>query len=225
MITSSIGTDYPQTGIGDGQNSKTAQDLGRDAFLKLLVAQLQHQDPLNPLDGQEFAAQLAQFSSLEQLFGVNEALAGIQKSLATNQNENILDYIGKTVKTRDNTVSIKGEAVDSGAYILENGADVNITISNAQGATVCSIDAGWQPAGEHSLDWDGRDDQGRKLSDGSYTFRIQAVDLNGSAVAADTYHTGEVSGVVYDQTIPYLMVGEKMVTPDQVVEVKKQNSY
>ena len=90
--------------------TKPKDELGRDQFLTLLVAQLQHQDPLNPLDGTDFTAQLAQFSSLEQLFAVNENLTGIQEAFSLQGNGDLLDFIGKTVKAEDNTILEIGRA-------------------------------------------------------------------------------------------------------------------
>ena len=80
-------------------NTSPKKELGREQFLTLLIAQLRNQDPLNPLESADFTAQLAQFSSLEQLFGMNETLTGIQDTLGAQETSNVLDYIGKSVKT------------------------------------------------------------------------------------------------------------------------------
>ena len=199
-------------------------NLGRDEFLTLLITQLQNQDPLNPLESADFTAQLAQFSSLEQLFGVNETLTAIQENLAAQQNGNILDYIGKSVKTNDNTVFIKEGNMESNAYTLEDGAEATIFIYDTEGVEVRRTYAGWKEAGEHDLSWDGRDNNGNLVGDGVYFFEVEAIDENGFIVPYNAYLTGEVTGVTYQNSIPYLMIGNKLVAPENIIEVMKNNS-
>lgn len=227
MYTNSLGTDYQQsavTGADSSTSVKAKKDLGKDDFLNLLVTQLKHQDPLNPMESQEFSAQLAQFSSLEQLFGVNEALQAIQKSLEASKNENILDYIGKVVKTGGNGVSVTGGIIDSSVYSLNSSADVNISVYDALGSEIRSIKVGLKAPGEHSVNWDGRDNRGNMVGDGVYSIKINATDQTGASVSADVYHTGEVTGVTHQSGIPYLMIGKKLVLPDEVIEITKQTA-
>ena len=87
--TSVVAGAAPSTNAGEAGDS-----LGRNDFLTLLVTQLQNQDPLNPMESQDFTAQMAQFSSLEQLFDVNASLANIHEAIAANEKENALDYVG-----------------------------------------------------------------------------------------------------------------------------------
>jgi len=219
--------DYQQSAVIGADSStsvKAKKDLGKDDFLNLLVTQLKHQDPLNPMESQEFSTQLAQFSSLEQLFGMNETLLAIQKSLDASGNENILDYIGKVVKTSDNTVSVTGGIIDSSVYSLNSSADVNISVYDALGSEIRSISAGLKESGEHSTGWDGRDNRGNMVGDGVYTIKINAVDQSGAAVKTDVYHTGEVTGVIHQNSIPYLMIGKKPVLPDEVIEITKMTA-
>ncbi|MBW1739603.1 MAG: flagellar hook assembly protein FlgD [Deltaproteobacteria bacterium] len=195
--------------------------LGRDQFLTLLVAQLQHQDPLNPLESTEFTAQLAQFSSLEQLFSINENLMNIQEGIRSQEYGDILGYIGKTVKTTDNTIQVSNGTMESGSYTLEDRADVAVFIYDGDGMEVRRLYPGWQDPGEHALAWDGKDNAGDKVADGTYTFEIEARNERGAIVPYSTYLTGEVTGVTYQGGIPYLMIGDQLVTPENIVEVTK----
>jgi len=211
-----------QTSGNNGlSQTKLKETLGRDDFLILLVAQLKHQDPLNPLDGTDFTAQLAQFSSLEQLFTANDRLTDISESMDLQKTGDVLDYIGKTVKTTDNTILVENGETAPGAYNLEDKADVTVFILNADGLEVRRIYEGWQNAGEHDLVWDGRDNDGRMVDDGVYTFELEARDKEGFVVPYNTYLTGEVTGVTYERGMPYLMVGNNLVSPSSVVEVGK----
>jgi flagellar basal-body rod modification protein FlgD len=209
----------PERETPGGTNPNDA--LGRDQFLTLLVAQLKHQDPLNPLDGTDFTAQLAQFSSLEQQFAMNESLEAIQDSLSAQESGNVLDYIGKTVKTSGNAIFSKDGHPESGRYRLEDLGDVTIHIYDSQGLEVRRIYAGWQDAGEHDIGWDGKNDAGDPVGDGIYSFEIEATDQEGFIVPYETYLTGEATGVTYEGGVAYLMIGDKLVAPENVVEVRK----
>ncbi|MBU1052895.1 MAG: hypothetical protein KKC46_03565 [Proteobacteria bacterium] len=112
------------SGTGDSSSASTQakKEMGKDEFLNLLVTQLKYQDPLNPMEGQEFSAQLAQFSSLEQLTNMNSTLSGIQNSLSASNQDNLLDYIGKTVKTiNDATGEVTGITYQGGIAYLKVG--------------------------------------------------------------------------------------------------------
>ncbi len=222
MITQPIGTTFQQSLIDNQRPAPqdTRQDeLGKDDFLSLLVTQLKHQDPLSPMKSVEFTAQLAQFSSLEQLFGVNETLGNIQNSLASQEDGNLLDYIGKVVKTDDNRITLKDAHAEAGAYILDDRADVSVLISDEKGLVVRRIEEGWKGAGEHAFQWDGRNNGGTMLSDGIHTFTVQAKDENDSDVLNQTCTNGKVTGVTYENYAPYLIVGDKRVAPEDILAV------
>ncbi|MBW1857635.1 MAG: flagellar hook assembly protein FlgD, partial [Deltaproteobacteria bacterium] len=162
MSIEGVGTTYGET----SSYTSPKKELGREDFLALLVEQLKHQDPLNPMESTEFTAQLAQFSSLEQLFGMNENLAGIREVLSNQDKENLLELIGKTVKADDNTILIKGGNALSGSYLLEDGADVSISIYDSDGIEIRRLYPGRQDAGEYDVVWDGKDNSGEMAKDG-----------------------------------------------------------
>lgn len=195
------------------------KEMGKEDFLKLLVTQLRHQDPLNPMDSVEFTAQLAQFSSLEQMFRMNSALSSIRNSLANQEEDKLLDYIGKAVKTDDNRITLKDGQSEAGLYTLHDDADVTIFVRDADGILVRKVEAGWKDAGEYPFQWDGRNDSGLGLNDGMHTFEIQAVDENGYAVSSHSFTNGTVSGVTYESDIPYLIVGDKWISPEDIISI------
>jgi flagellar basal-body rod modification protein FlgD len=211
---------YNQIPSWSNEKEKEPEDkTGMNQFLTMLVAQLQNQDPLNPMDGTDFTAQLAQFTSLEQQFQMNDNLASIQSSLAARENGTVLDYIGKTVKTIDNTIVMKDGQADSGAYTLSDRAEVTIHVYNDQGIEVRKIYKGLQHADEYEVDWDGRDNSGQTVPDGTYRFDIEAKDEQGLFVSFNAFTAGEVTGVTYETGIPYLIIGDRVVSPSSVVEV------
>jgi len=217
MYIEGLGTTY-----GETSSYSTTKKLDQEDFLKLLFEQLKHQDPLNPMESTEFTAQLAQFSSLEQLFGMNENLTGIQKILSNQDKENLLELIGKTVKANDNTILIKDGGSASGSYLLQDRADVTISIYDSNGFEIRTLNLGTQDAEEYDVEWDGRDESGDIVEDGIYTFEVIAKDDAGNYVTASTYTSGEVTGVTYQYGIPYLMIGDILVsTNNTIIEVTK----
>ena len=207
------------TASGSGLKDKTS--LGQEDFLTLLVEQLKNQDPLNPMQGAEFTAQLAQFSSLEQLVGVNESLEAMQATMATPTTGSPLDYIGKTVRAADDGVAIRDGEAGSASYTIEGNAQVDAYLFDQWGNQVRHMAIGNKNAGEYDLNWDGRDAQGRQLADGNYRLEVVARNGNGTLVPSTTYLTGEVTGVTYEGDVAWLTVGSKQISTSQVTDVRQ----
>jgi len=200
-------------------SASTKGELGRDQFLTLLVAQLKHQDPLNPMESTEFTAQLAQFSSLEQLFDINDNLEILQGTEDSQRLENLLDYIGKEIKSSDSAITLNNGKAFGGSYTLEERGDVIISIFDTEGSEIRTIYRDDQEAGEHNVDFDGKDNYGYPVPDGYYSFSVQAFDNKGSSIEVSTGLSGLVTAVTYQGGIPYLMVGDHLINPESVTEV------
>jgi flagellar basal-body rod modification protein FlgD len=223
MSIEALNTGYGTSSVSNETTSSSSGtgELGKDEFLKLFIAQIQYQDPLNPLDSAEFTAQLAQFSSVEQLYGMNSKLGKIEETL-NNQSEQLdnLGYIGKTVKADDNTMRVDDGTVQSGSYTIDDGGYVTIDVYNSDGVIVRTFYKGWEDKGEHDVNWDGRDDAGALAGDGSYTFEVTARDEDGFYVPSNTYISGEVTGITYQDGQPYLMIGERIINDNNnIIEV------
>jgi flagellar basal-body rod modification protein FlgD len=202
-----------------GQTSQSA--LGKDQFMKLLVAQLANQDPLNPLDDKEFIAQLAQFSSLEQMVEMNDHLGVLQDSQVAAANAQNTQLIGQEVVVDCASVDVTTGAAPPSIQFRLTGAATATTVKivDAQGTTVRSIDAGALTAGQHTLVWDGKNDAGTSLASGTYTVQIDATDAAGAAVAATSETRGVVTAVAFDQGYAELVIGNRRVKPADVVQV------
>ncbi len=211
-------------------NSQTTQavkeedPLGRDAFLTMLVAQLKHQDPLNPMEGADFSAQLAQFSTLEQMFKVNENLENIESAIAPDTEENLMDYIGKEVTGVNNSLRLEDSETVEGQYTIGEKANILISIYNDAGVQVATVLGGQKEAGTHSFEWDGTDDYGDTMLDGSYSYEVLAVDENYETVEVDTLLSGTVTGVTYENGSGYLLIGDKLVDPTTVTRVGQESA-
>ena len=222
MSISSVITNYGISSTSKDQTTSNSgtDKLGMDQFLNLFIAQLKNQDPLNPMDSTEFTSQLAQYSSVEQLYGMNSKLTDIENSLSSqNQEGDNLGYIGKTVKADDNSMIVDNGTVQTGSYSLDGSGTVTIDVYDSQGQRVRTLYRGSEDKGEHAVNWDGRDDAGNMVADGTYTFEITAQDGIGLTVPSNTYISGEVTGITYKNGQPYLMIGNKLLDSSKVIEV------
>jgi flagellar basal-body rod modification protein FlgD len=218
ILDGASATSMATTSQAAADKRKLDGDLNR--FLTLLVSQLQHQDPLEPLDAAQFTSQLVQFASVEQQIYQN---ANLEKLLAAQQNTQLastVDYLGKQVEANgDILVLQKGEAIAS--YTLPQSAgQATITIQDASGRTVAVMPA-TSAAGRHEVHWDGRAVDGKRLPDGTYTFRVDAKDKNGSAIAATQTYSGRVTGVAADPAGVQLSLGDKLLSLSDVLAIRE----
>ena len=199
--------------------------MGKEDFLKLLTTQLQYQDPLSPEDPKDFVAQLAQFSSVEQLINANTkldnfttALTSLQGGQQLSQGVSLLD---KTVKAQGNSFGVSSGKADNVSYILGGAAkSVKVGIYNSGNTLVRTLDLGSAATGENQIAWDAKDSNGKTVADGTYTFQVTATDANGKAVDSANMFTGKVEEVIQNQNKVYLKVNGRLVTVDNVVAVE-----
>lgn len=211
------------TGASSGsQNSSSLsiKGLSQDDFLKLLLTQLQSQDPLKPLDNQEFAAQLATFNSLDQLIGINKKLDAVQgQQLQLSQLE-ATTLIGKEVRARDDLVSLEEGQGAALHYALDaNAGRVVVNIKDNVGTLVRALEVGSQKAGNHSVTWDGTDTTGKPLAAGTHAFEVAAIDGSGNKVGAGTFVQGVVTGMNMVGSEPRLEVGGVEIPVSAVTSV------
>lgn len=203
-----------------------SDELGKDEFLQLLVAQMSHQDPLEPTKNEEFVAQLATFSSLEQLQDIN---AGTQTGLLMQQSmSNALStsMIGKDVLIDSSSVTVSGgESTDFVVDLAGEGA-LTVEITDADGSVVRTLeitgeDGAELAVGEHAFSWDGEDENGEAVADGSYGISVTAQDAAGEDVPVNTWLRGHVDGVRFSQGTAYVLVGDMEFTLADVIEIRE----
>ncbi len=149
-----------------------SSNLGKDDFLLLLVTQLQNQDPLNPQDPTEFTSQLAQYSSLEQLFTVNDQLGQLETTNGNVVQMTALGLMGQNVVVQSDSVTLGSGSVTLG-YTLSNSVDeAKLVIQNADGKTVATLDGSALSAGEHFINWNGTGTSGTVLPAGEYQLKV-----------------------------------------------------
>jgi flagellar basal-body rod modification protein FlgD len=190
------------------------QELGRDAFLRLLVAQLQNQDPLEPVKNEAFVAQLAQFSSLEQLTLINENLADDAGTEATTDVRLAVDgntavsLIGREVQVPSDNITYSGEGSVRLGYNVEGPSDVvRLRVVDQSGTIVNTLVDGSPEQGNASIIWNGKDAEGKRADPGIYRIEPSATYLGiPSPVSAGT--AGIVTGVRYQNGQPILITDE-----------------
>jgi flagellar basal-body rod modification protein FlgD len=220
------------TGVTDASSQTTStqktQDMsvmGKDDFLKLLVAQLQNQDPLNPADSTQFTAQLAQFSSLEQLQNINDSLSSFKSSESTTNNIQSADFIGKTVTATGNSIGVANGKADPIRFDLNNNADnVYLQVYDKYGNFVSDIQAGALKGGAQAVNWDGRDSNGTTVADGAYTFNVMAMDKDGSTVGSTSYTSGVVTGIDYQNGDAQLMIHDQEIPLSSVIRLEEPDN-
>ena len=197
-----------------------SNELGRDAFLNLLITQLQHQDPLNPTDSAEFTAQLAQFSSLEQLGNVNDNLKQLQNFQASINNSQAVSLIGKEITANGNLLELTGGRPAGCDFKLDEDAAVVVaSIYDHTGEFVTSFEGQNLTAGQHTLYWDGTDKNGNRATSGNYTFEILAADAAGNNIQTTTFFSGIVNKVIFENNTTYLISGGQKVALGDVIQV------
>ena len=199
--------------------TKESKDLGRDEFLKLFLAQLNYQDPLNPLDSTQFSSQLAQFSSLEQLFNVNENLESLKTAQAGDSRYQILDLIGKEVEAEGNSLSLVKDETARGGFYSEIPAECSVLISDQEGKPIRELYMGMLESGEHSFVWDGRDQKGNLMEAGAYTYEVTAMAPSGEIIPVETRVRGIVDRINLDGEEPLLYIGSTAIQLSQIMNV------
>lgn len=198
--------------------------LGKDEFLKMLVAQLRHQDPLNPMNGDDMAAQLAQFSSLEQLTAISDQLksqAGIQEGvIASIHDTTAMNVIGKDVLAAGDQIWLDG--TNSGDVTFDVGGTgglAQLKVYDANGKVVGKMDLGFVAAGRQDYDIS---QAVEGLPEGAYHYSVDVADAAGKAVPSQTYIRARVDGVTYSADGPVLTSGRLRIPFPTVLEVSSK---
>ena len=191
-----------------------------ESFLLLLTTQLKNQDPLSPLDSNEFAAQLAQFATVEQAIKTNENLNNLIGISKAGQAAAAVSYLGKTIEAEGDTVPLIDGRAEYAYTLPTNATSVTLAIANDQGRVVFST-TGETATGKHNFVWDGIDNQGIEVAPGIYRLLVGAADSEGDQIPAETRIVGRVDGADTSGDTIKLSLGEVSVPLDKVLSVKE----
>lgn len=191
--------------------------LGKDDFLRLLVTQLKYQDPLNPLDQNQFLAQTAQFTSLENLQNISTGIDSLRGLLAGNSLVESAALVGRTVRSASRDVAFDGHPLSLSFSLEAPVASVNVDIVDASGTVVRRLTTGAAGAGTASIAWDGRDAGGQPVTAGTYTYFVSSGGGTGPQPAAVT---GVITGLAFVNGQPVYRVGDATVRPGEIFEIR-----
>ncbi|RYG58703.1 MAG: flagellar hook assembly protein FlgD [Alphaproteobacteria bacterium] len=198
MTTSGVSASNNASGALTGAAGGGLSGVDFNTFLKLLVAQLKNQDPLNPLDGTQFTGQIAQFSALEQQINTNNYLSSILEQRDYGQMTLANSYLGKVVLAPGDTLAIGETGGAEFGYKLDGTASsVTIDIYDAAGKVV-RTEMGEGATGNHIVTWDGKNDLGEQVAAGQYTVRVKALDADGKVMTNSVMTYGRVASALND---------------------------
>ena len=201
---------------------KQSIGMNKDDFLKLFMAQLQHQDPLSPQDPTEFLGQLAQLTQVEQSYNTAATLEKLLAAQDSSMAMTSVALIGKEVTALGIQAVFDGSNPATLSYQMPTSTSATtLRITNAAGQTVRQIDLGTVAAGNGRYQWDGKDGQGNLLPAGAYNFGISGLDALGNTQIATTYTTGKADGVRFDNGTAYVTIGAVSVPFADVTTVKE----
>ena len=199
--------------------------LGKDEFLKLMMAQLSQQDPTAPSDSNAFVAQLAQFTSLEQMQNVNSTLQSMLIGQASQNNTGAIGLVGKDVLYKTDQITLEqGDHPTTHAKLAAEASEVTATITDESGRIVRTIKMGGQPEGEVEIEWDGREESGNTAKPGKYTVSVIAKDSKGNIVNVDQRARGRVTGVSFENGYPEVILGDQRLKMSDIVEINERNT-
>ena len=206
------------TGTTTPATKKENDVVNQAEFMKLLIAQLQNQDPLNPLDSANFSSQLAQFSSLEQLTQINDKLT----SQGTDKigRFDAVGFIGRDVTGASQGIAVKDHVATTLDYTLTGAGAVQAKIVDQSGRQVANVVLGQQAAGSHTFDLS-QVPNAPRLDDGTYAVVIAQSVGGAPATAVDTFVTGRVTGVDLTQASPVLLLGDRQLLLTDVTAIKE----
>ena len=212
MNISSITNPQTKAGTAAG-NSRT--ELGKDDFLQLLTMQLRYQDPMNPLENTEFIAQMAQFTSLEQLQNINKTLETDKGSEGNLQlafeNNLVTSLIGKDVEIAANEVEFAGDDAEMSYSIGAGARSATLSVTDARGQLVRQFELDVaQPHG--SVVWDGKSESGGKVPEGAYRVTVEAEGFTGAPVAVEALERVRVEAVRYGEGQSHIWAGGRELT-------------
>ena len=217
-----LGLALPGAGAGSAnQAGAAAANLADnfDTFLTILTEQLQNQDPLSPMDAQQFTEQLVQFSSVEQQIAQNQSLETLLALQTANARMSATDYVGREVTVSSPTNLLQDGQARWEYALPRQAATSELMITDQSGRTVATL-PGQTGEGRHVFNWDGLDTTGNAVADGTYTLTVVAKDADGQRLEAPVRVTRQVTGVEMVGDDVMVDMGGLRASADSVIAVR-----
>ncbi|MFH1218116.1 MAG: flagellar hook capping FlgD N-terminal domain-containing protein [Pseudomonadota bacterium] len=181
------------------------KSLDQYDFMNLFITQLQHQDPMKPMDSYEMASQLAQFSNMEATLKMSDSLDKMLEYQTSQNNLQLLTLLDNNVTVAGSTLAVNEGTPGGGEFILAENVDTCVVeIYDAGGRLQKLIDVGRSEAGRYDLNWDGTDMRGDAVEDGAYTYKVKGYNALGEQAEVDYRVSGKVTGITYEDGVAKL---------------------
>jgi flagellar basal-body rod modification protein FlgD len=226
-MTASVGSAVQQVVSGtttpppSSSSSSTSADSNGtlagnfQTFLTLLTTQLQNQNPLDPLDTNQFTQQLVQFAGVEQQLKTNDQLSSLVSLQQTTQATQALDFVGKNAVVDGSTATMTNNAA-TWELSVPAASTLSVNIASSTGQNVFSGSYGVNPGDNQVFSWNGLGNDGTQWPDGKYTLTATAADASGNPVTVSTQILGQVNSVDLTQSPPLLSIGGDTYTISQI---------
>lgn len=186
-------------------------EMDQHDFMNLFITQLQYQDPMKPMDTNEMASQLAQFSNMDATLKMSQSMEKLLDYQTSQNNLQLLTLLDKDVQIVGNTLGVSEGEPGQGEFILPQDADTCVVeIYDAGGHLIKILDMGPAMAGNYDLEWDGTDMRGDQVEDGAYTYWVKGYDTAGQQLEVNYSVMGNVTGINFEN-------GSAMLTMDEYV--------
>jgi flagellar basal-body rod modification protein FlgD len=175
-------------------------ELGQEDFMRLMVAQMENQDPTKPMDNFEFLSQIAQFGTVDGIQGIEKGVEGLGNAILSNQALQAVDLVGHQIMTDSNLGELtgaEGATLDATISLPDTAAEVTLYIQDLSGRLVYSQPLGPAAAGNKGVQWNGLDESGSAVPPGQYRVSAEAL-IGGKAQAVPVYTHSEVVSVTID---------------------------
>jgi len=214
------GTQLPSA---SGSTSGSNTTLTQNDFFRLMTTQLESQDPLNPMNSDQYAAELAQFSTANGVQQLQTTVSGIGQQISAATGVQASSLVGHNVAVSGNLLAYTGSGSAPGAFYLPSAAaNVTVTVKDASGAQVATVNLGGLGAGMQNFTWNGSETGGGTATAGTYTFQVNALDTKGNAITATPFAVVPVAGVTLGgQNGPIIGLADGLgsVTLNQIYQI------
>ncbi len=219
MAVEGVSSDY---GAVVGAQPSATDGLDSTAFMNLLIAQIQHQDPLSPMDNQQFIAQLTQFTTLQELQEIHGSLDDQMLMTQSLNNTMMVDLVGRDVTVEGSNLGLEGGVASRNEIEVDQAGEARIEVRNASGALVDTYTVGLH-AGRNDVTWDGIRPDGEAAADGRYSLTIATMDAAGNAVSHLALMTGPVEGLRFQNNLAIVQVAGEEYYVSEIYAVSRRS--
>ena len=219
--TTALPTSSSSSSSAASANALASQQIAGNfqSFLTLLTTQLQNQNPLDPLDTNQFTQQLVEFAGVQQQLNTNDSLATLVSLQQTAQSTQALGFVGKTAVVNGSTAALATNGTATWELSVPSASNVNVTIASSTGQTVFTGTFSVAAGNNQPFTWDGKGNDGTLWPDGNYTMTATAKDSSNNSVAVTTQVQGVVTSVDLTQSPPLLTIDGKTFTVSQIQSI------